>query len=183
MISEIFNNHNFTSEDGKLLFDIYQQQYSEFWSIAWKYVQQMETADDLVQDAFLKCIETWDTIRSHDPRSLESYLSMTIRNMAINQANYRKRHMTVEYVDECYHNFETPENIYFDSVEIETVRRCLEKLPQSYQTYLKLRYIENKAIDEIGKILGIGGSNLRMLGKRSIDRLRVLVLEAELEDE
>ena len=136
----------------------FNQLFAEYYKVlsvfANKYVLDLETAKEIVQDFFVHLFESRHklTITS----SLESYLFSSVRNRCLNHLRHQKIHE--KHIDVIKHTLET-------SVDLESKMRATELENQIYQIVLgmpaqcqnifRMSRVEGKKNGEIANELGI----------------------------
>ena len=137
-------------------------------------------ADDVVAEAFEKLLMR---IRAGGgPQSaFRPYLLQTVRTVAVDTSR-RVRRLVVADDPESEAEPEAPvEDALFDTVyERTTLARAFSALPERWQTFLWLSFVEGADRQEIGTILGINPGGVSALGYRAREGLRRAYLDAHL---
>jgi RNA polymerase sigma-70 factor (ECF subfamily) len=119
-------------------------------------VRSQSTAEDLVQDTFLRL---WER-RSHLPHSsmLSGYVVRTGRNLAI---DFKRRERIAPFVDGVEmlefmaDTTPTPEHSAIASQNLQNLSKAIAALPPRARTVFVMARIEGMTYVEIGKRLGI----------------------------
>lgn len=134
------------------LFEMYYQQLVVF---AYKYLQDLEAARDIVQECFLQIYESRRSISIHT--SLKSYLFTAVRNRCLNQLKQKK-------VKEKYRNSIRSEvNIseldleeMIEAVELEeAIYKVVAGLPERCKQIFTMSRVDGKKNHEIASELNL----------------------------
>jgi RNA polymerase sigma-70 factor (ECF subfamily) len=140
-------------------------------------VGQRETAEDLVQDAFLKLHHHWDDVSN--PRA---WLFRSVRNLAFNHLRDHKRELPADPDREWASNHPDPDRELGRMETIGTLRLLIAELPEPDRTLIELKYDENLHYEQISQRTGLSvgnvGYKLHHLMKRLADSLRQLGVES-----
>ena len=133
---------------------------------AMKLVQNIETAQDLVQDAFLKLHS-----RLADVRQPKAWLYRTVHNLAMN--HHRKFSRVVPFRQEGEGGDEfvsgPPEPVDEEALPDQQVEHlenvglamlCLDKLEESARTIIRLKFVEELSYKEISEKTGLTVGNV-----------------------
>jgi RNA polymerase sigma-70 factor (ECF subfamily) len=86
--------------DQRAYTELFRATYDPLYRYAWQFTHDQDTAYDVLQDVFLKLWQIRDRI---DPkRSLKALLYQMVRNTALNQLRYDKRHAADDLDDMLY---------------------------------------------------------------------------------
>ena len=132
-------------------------------------------AEDLVQAAFLACVEGRDRLR--EGASFRTYLFTAARNIVAEY--WRKRSREPVALDEVSaHDLgPSPPSVLALKVEERLLVEALRRLPLDRQIALELYYVEGLRTREIAEILGLGHSTVRSRVRRALAQLRTIVEE------
>jgi RNA polymerase sigma factor (sigma-70 family) len=114
-------------------------------------------AEDIVQDAFLRALRSFDTFTTG--RDARAWLLTIVRNCC---RTWHSRNRSLEAATERdaelqpeVAEWSNPEAILLKSVNSELIRRAMEQLPLEYREILILRELEELSYKEIAQILGV----------------------------
>ena len=139
--------------------------YNRYKSRMYYYFYRMlnnskETANDFLQELFLKIIEN---PQAYNPEyKFSTWIFALAGNMCKNE--YRKRETRCETLSGEVYSMETEElnfSAYDTEQAIEKVFETLNKLDQEHRSTFLLRYRENFTIREIADILGIAEGTVK----------------------
>ncbi len=140
-----------------------------YW-LAYKIVKNRETAEDIVQEVFLKIYEMR---RQIDPtKSLRFLIIKMTTNLAIDQTRKTHRENWVSYPEET-EDISDPEAA--DEITLTqqiAVQQGLDELPVIYRTVLLLKYTYDFSYQQIAETLGISLPAVALRIKRGKEMLR-----------
>ena len=148
-------------------------------------------AEDIVQDVLVKIWEMRNTQAFLEIKNLETYALTMVRNLALDrQAQRQGRHITLENAGllddnngekapgrEIADNNEQPDKQMERNERLQWLREMLNMLPEKQRTVLQLRDIEEHSYQEIGEIMKIGESDVKVTLHRARQALKKIILE------
>lgn len=138
---------------------------------------QRETAEDLVQEAFLKLHAHWEDVAQ--PRA---WLFRTIRNLALNHLRDHRRESPLDAAGERESGSPGPEQALGKLEAIGTLQLLLSELPEDQRSLIGLKYHEGLKYDQISERTGLSvgnvGYKLHHLLKGLADSLRRMGIES-----
>ncbi|MDC0584649.1 RNA polymerase sigma factor [Bacteroidales bacterium] len=140
-----------TTEEYNLAVDKYADGIFRF---ILKNLKQEERSRDVVQDTFEKFWVKKDTV---DPSKVKTYLFTTAYHTMIDTIRKDKR---IDHLDHVQENNYSHNNQYSDLKEV--IDRALDKLPEMQKTIILLRDYEGYSYKEIGEIMDISESNVKI---------------------
>jgi RNA polymerase sigma factor (sigma-70 family) len=128
---------------------------NHLYNYALKFLRNEDNAQDIVQDVFEKL---WINRKKVDKSKAKSWMFTTAHNAMINFSNRSKRSVSME-------NSQLPERIktevnMFESNEL--VQRAVNILPPLQKSIILLRDLEGYSYEEIGAILDISDSQVKV---------------------
>ncbi len=136
--------------------ELYRRDYARMVRVAWLIVGSVATAEDLVQDAFARVAQRYDSIEAP-----AAYLRVAVVNACRNELR-RRRHLSPE---------PPPEQILLDP-ELSETFDLLNDLDPKHRAALVLRYVDDRSDEEIASILGIRRATVRSHIHRGLTKLR-----------
>jgi RNA polymerase sigma-70 factor (ECF subfamily) len=115
-----------------------------------RFVKDMDTAEDVVQDSFIKCYEKLNSFEGRS--SFKSWLYQITVNTARNKIR-EKRHNMMDIDDVHLAVGAVAESALLGSVVSEVLTAEIEKLPFKQKTALVLRVYEDLSFKEIAEIM------------------------------
>ncbi|HSN65660.1 MAG TPA: RNA polymerase sigma factor [Fusibacter sp.] len=146
------------------LYEIYEKYQSDLLRYAQSLCRQKEDAEDLVQQAYLKALQSMDSFQGAHPLQVKGWLIRTIKNLYIDTYRRQKRFGDFE---------EAPEPSYEAYIDDTLITAdLLESLPVHLRTAVILRYLHDYNSQEIGEILGLNASTVRSRLSQALQLLR-----------
>jgi RNA polymerase sigma-70 factor (sigma-E family) len=148
---------------------LYEAQWWPMVRLATGLVDDVASAEDVVQDAFSAMYRRLDQLRDHS--AAVGYLRMAVVNAARSALRHRgvaRRHLRLVSVEEA----EPADHATMRSVEHEVARAALRGLPDRQREVLTLRYLTDLSDEEIAQTLGIGEGGVRSAASRGLATLR-----------
>lgn len=148
---------------------LYDRYCQAMFIIANRYVKNTHTAEDVMQDAFIKVFKRIDTYKG------EVTIGAWIKKIVINQCiDYlKKRKIEVIGIEDKHFEVETSNSWSVDdTVNISMVIEAIESLPEKYKLVLKLYLLEGYDHQEIAQVLNITEVNSRSQLMRGKNKLK-----------
>ena len=158
----------------KIVFDfVFNFYYSGLCAYARRWVDNGDTAEDLVQDFFFNL---W--VNSSDLKissSLKSYFFVSVKNKAINHLKHIKvKEEYGKYVQDKENRQEESANWEFTEPELtELIDRSVQKLPPRCRDIFILSRLEGKNNDSIAQSLGISKRTVEVQISNALKILRM----------
>jgi RNA polymerase sigma-70 factor (ECF subfamily) len=167
--------------DSRQFEKLYKRLQPILYAYSRKFIDDAETAKDLIQDAFLRLWEDRDAVRIHT--SVNAYLVKTVHNLCL--LHIRKQHIHQNYehyasvaIKEAELNFLSPENAAYTSIflkDIEAIlQKSVEKLPPQSRRIFLMSRMENLSNVEIAGRLDI---SVRTVENQIFRALKMLKLD------
>jgi RNA polymerase sigma-70 factor (ECF subfamily) len=155
------------------------------FNLALQYVQNMEDAEEITQDVFVKVFDNLNTFKK------QSSLKTWIYRMAINQSldfikakKAQKRNFLSSILSINDSNFKfQPSNFNHPGIELEQKEACqkifeaINQLSDNQKTALILLKIENKSQAETAEIMNLKVKALESLFQRAKNNLEILLID------
>ncbi len=164
-------------EEGRSLRQVFEADESALLRYAFGLVGQRETAEDLVQEAFVRLHAHWDEVAN--PRA---WLFRTIRNLALNHLRDHQRECPLDSTQEWASNTPDPEQALGRLEALGTLQLLIAELPSADRHLIRLKYHQKLKYDQISERTGLSvgnvGYKLHHLLKNLADSLRHLGIES-----
>ena len=147
-----------------LLEAFYEQNKDKLTSMLTRYSNDREASADAVQDAFLKALQSRDTISNMQEKSLWSWLYTTAKNALIDGKRKTSRNDPLG----DYEKADPTEN-HIDTILMKDI---LHKLPQNLMHIVSLRYFGGLNATEIGRLTNMSPATVRSQLRSAIIILR-----------
>lgn len=158
-------------------YQLYRLYVKAMFNIAVRMTGDKETAEDVLQDAFIKAFSELDKLK--DENAFGGWLKRIVMNRCIDVMRKEKYVLqSMETLSGQHH--EIAEEID-ESVDPEMVHRLIKKLPDGARQILVMRALEGYKYAEIGEQLGISESTAKTQFFRAKQLLGKMIKEMEYE--
>ncbi|QTN32489.1 sigma-70 family RNA polymerase sigma factor [Akkermansiaceae bacterium] len=144
-----------TMEEKPTLRQVFDAEESPLLRYAHGLTGQRETAEDIVQDAFMRLHEHWHEVESPRP-----WLFRCVRNLALNHLRDNKRNTSLETSNEWESDKPDPEATLGKLETIGTLQLLIAELPEPDRTLVSLKYLSGLRYDEIAAQTNLTVSNV-----------------------
>lgn len=142
-------------EEKPTLRQVFEVEESPLLRYAHGLVNQRETAEDLVQEAFIKLHSHWDEVIH--PRA---WLFRCVRNLALSHIRDHKREIPIENEREFPSYDPDPGQVLGKAETIGTLNRLVAELDEDERTLISLKYQQGLKYDQISQSTGLSVSNV-----------------------
>jgi RNA polymerase sigma-70 factor (ECF subfamily) len=145
-----------------------------FRSMAFRYTQDFDRAEDLAQDIFLRIFQNLTTF-DKKIGCFESWAFRLGKNLIIDHYRISKKYRVIEgneYLEDVIPSKDRsrdPFHRLYSSEQRELILEAIGKLPRKLKEAITLRHLEDLTYEEIGKILDIPAGTV----KSRINRARL----------
>ena len=156
--------------DNTAFSQIFQKYYQALYQFAGRFVKDAQTAENIVQDVFVKLWTNRENCLITS--SLKSYLYAATRNTALNFLSREKKQLSTEdLMSDRQDTTANPEERIIENEMIDEIHKAIEKLPEKCRyVYLMKRYDDLK-YHEIAEILDISINTVKTQMKRALKSL------------
>lgn len=131
--------------------ELYVRYAGMMTAVASRYLSDSDTVKDVLQDAFIRIFEKFDSFRYRGEGSLRAWMSRVVANGALQVLRKQGRLQAVDELPEVLPD-EEPD---VDQVPMEVLHDMISHLPDGYRTVFNLFVFEQLKHKEIAKLLGI----------------------------
>lgn len=148
----------------------YLKQHKLLYRISWSLTQNVQDAEDLVQDTYLRLWQKRDIL---PPESeTDAYLITVVKNLFYD----RQRKMQVDTradIDKVSDpvDDDNPEDMLVQSSENQRVMKAIDDLPPGERKILSMHVIESKSYTELEQETGLKQNYLRQIVMRAKNKL------------
>jgi RNA polymerase sigma factor (sigma-70 family) len=164
-------------EEKATLPEVFAAEESPLLRYAFGLVGQRETAEDLVQDAFLKLHAHWNDVTN--PRA---WLFRSVHNLSLNHLRDHKREVHNEFANEMASESPDPEQTLGRLEAAGTLQLLVSELDPDDRRLIALKYRENLKYEQISQQTGLSignvGYKLHHLLKNLSESLRRMGIES-----
>lgn len=175
---EIRSLHTEASEECLDLEHLMRTYGNDVLRMAYSYVKDYDTAEDIFQEVFIKVNANLNEFRGES--SIKTWLLRITVNACkdyLKSAYNRRVTMFSEEEEESIRAEDTIEKIERRQ-DGEQIRRALLLLPEKYREVLLCLYFEERSVAETAKVLGISEGTVKSRLSRAREKFRV-ILERE----
>ncbi len=152
--------------------EAYKKYYGSLCYYAQNYVQDAETAQDLVQDVFVRIIETRQNFES--PLHCRNFLYLSVKNACLNHLD--KENVKKQYIRQAQKEIKEEEELPDDEALLAEVfrklKQAVDKLPTECRKIFHMSYFENQDNETIARQLSISINTVRAQKARGKQLLR-----------
>lgn len=138
------------NNDRKAQNELWSQYAPLMMSICLRYLKHMETAEDILVQAFHRIFRKMETFKGEG--SFEGWLKRIVINECLMELRKRRAQFLTVSVDEV---LVQPSIEWEDNLEYEELLSLLDELPEGYRTVFNLYVIEGFKHREIAEMLGV----------------------------
>lgn len=125
----------------------YKTHNRNLFRYAYRFVQDSAAAEDILHDAWTKCLARVDTFFAILPEERIAWMSVLVKNTALDALRKERRH---ESMDPTEWEPEAREE-----KGVEEIAEIIRSMPEQYRDVLDLKFLEERTDQEIADILGM----------------------------
>lgn len=153
---------------------IYQNYAGKMMVVALRYLKSTQSAEDVLQDAFIKVFNKLDTFNGDS--KLETWITRIVINTALNAI---KKPLWVEQLGDYNDGLVEQEELVLSHFHWQDLISFIQALPTGCQAVFNLYAIEGYTHKEIAKTLGISVSTSKSQYARAKSLLRQIIEKEE----
>lgn len=163
---------------GQINFEqVYQDYYNKIYMFVKKRIPQEQDAEELTADIFTAVYKNLERYEA-DRGSLDTWIYVITGNRIKNYYRDKKDEMLTDRMEDQIQMRElSAEEVSMLRQEREHLLQCLKKLSVRERSIIILKYYQGKNSEEIGWQLGLTPVNVRVILKRSLNKLRNIMTE------
>lgn len=164
--------------------EIYSKTSPKLLGICRRYIKDLATAEDIIQDSFIVAIQKENTLK--DANALNGWLSRIVINMAIHHLKETKKinfstDQDCEIVDTTTlmntAEIDSKSILLASDLEKNDILEAIDQLPEHHKSVFNLYVIDQFSHVEIGKILNISTGTSKSHLFRARKAIQVFLLE------
>lgn len=148
---------------------LYKKHHMELLRYCTSVCGNMQTAEDLAQEVFLKAMQNADVFEDLGPSQQRAWLFRTMKNLICDGA--RRAAVEARYVEIYPDDTVAPETGYSQTENA----LLLAALPEPDRTLFRMRYVDGYTAAELAEIFGLQPGTVRSKLSRSRAILRLLL--------
>ena len=152
---------------------VYHKYHHYLYSLAFRYLKDVELAEDAVQHVFVKL---WDSARYIDVGiNMKNYLYTMTKNFVLNQIRDNKEMISLNYENaqiEITDESSDVVSIMEDKQLLSLLYEGIQHLPPQKKEICHLKIDENKSNQEIAEEMGISVNTVKSHYQESVKMLR-----------
>ncbi|WLD91744.1 sigma-70 family RNA polymerase sigma factor [Alkalihalobacillus sp. AL-G] len=162
---EQYKLHQLNKED--VLREVMTDYGADLTRLAYSYVKDITTAEDITQEVFLKCYTKLDSFKGNS--SLKTWLN----RITVNKCKDYLKSGWKKYIQfdlplfKDPKTYETPESQVTKQVEHDTLTQFVLKLPVKYREVIILYYFHDQSTKEISESLNLKDTSVRTRLRRA----------------
>ena len=159
--------------DAKAREELYRTYSPRLLALCVRYAADRDSAEDLMQDAFIKIFRVIRKFRWERQGSLYSWMARVTLNLCFDSMKKRRRLAALIRDDSGLEQIaeDPPDYGETASIPVERLQAMVEELPEGYRTVFKLHCLEGLSHKEIASTLGIKENSASC----SLSRARVIL--------
>ena len=156
---------------------MYKAFYGYLMGVILRYVQQMDDAEELVNDSFIKIFKHIGSFSGPEDmegynKSFRGWIAKIASRTAIDHIRKQKNNFNTSEIDKAGASISvSPVSM---DLEINDIMQLLDQLPENHKLVFNLYEVEGYSHDEIAKMLEIHVSSSRVFLTRAKSKLRIL---------
>jgi len=164
--------------------EIYTKTSPKLLGICRRYIKDIATAEDIIQDSFIVAIQKEQTLK--DQNALNGWLSRIVINMAIHHLKEVKKinfstHQDYEIVDSTSvmntSETDTKSMLLASDLEKNDILEAIDQLPEHHKSVFNMYVIDQFSHSEISKILNISVGTSKSHLSRGRKAIQAFLLE------
>lgn len=168
------------------LTQLYMVHADMVYRIAVMYMKDSASAEDVVQDVFVKLLEWLARGHFQDDEHVKHWLIVTTKNTCLDELRRRKRRLSVSQEDEAAVAIEAELAVWQpgqgpEGRRLQEVHEALAKLSEDSRLMVYLFYYEGYSSAEIAGMLQMNHSTVRSRLRTARRRMKLLLEEDEHE--
>jgi RNA polymerase sigma-70 factor (ECF subfamily) len=151
---------------------LFREYYARLCYFAYRFTDNHDLAEDLVQDCFLKF---WDRRADvANETAAKAYLYQSVRNACLNALRHAEVERKYATSQQAGSGTDTPHRLemIIRAELLGQVHQAIESLPEGCRQVLKLAYFESLKNEEIAEQLGVSVNTVKTQKARALKLLR-----------
>lgn len=129
----------------------------KMYRIAFRLLENSESAKDVLQESFLKLWEKRNEISKY--RNVEAYVVTVIKNKCLDKLRLVKQTVDISCLNAGTNKLESD---YDNQESVKEIKKIIQNLSKQQRLIIELRDIEGYTYDEIAELLDMSVNNVRV---------------------
>ena len=160
--------------DAQALGEVYDRYAASIYRYLYRLLGEATQAEDLTGEVFLKLLQALATNRGPRDR-IDGWLFRVAHNLAMDQFRRDKKAPSIPLDEELIADGGQPPEIVEQWLARYQLRACLRRLTSDQQQVIVLRFVEERPLAEVARLMGKSEGAVKTLQHRAISRLRKLL--------
>lgn len=150
----------------------YRQHAPELIRHARSMVNDYETSEDLVQDAFVKA---WlYLVRQGKINTMRAFLHHILNNLIVDGYRKHKTSSLDRLLEHGYEPYTDDSDRLLDILDGRRAFKLIDRLPRTYQEVLRMKYERSLTYKEISKLTGQQQNTIAVQVHRGLEKLKTM---------
>ncbi|MDO5601190.1 MAG: sigma-70 family RNA polymerase sigma factor [Oscillospiraceae bacterium] len=159
---------------------LYEENYKLYYNVAWRYVQNAATAEDVVQNVFTKVLDSFERFASFPREELEKYVMAMVKNEALHHTKKMHDELPIEHMeDRPALEQDEPCDAVVQDFEQELMRAAIKELPERYRLCIEMKYLYELPTDYICTMVDATPRTFSTLLLRAKNKLKDIYTKLE----
>lgn len=141
--------------DNRARKELYERYAGRLLGVCMRYVNDRDTAQDLLHDGFLKVFNSFDKFAWRGEGSLRAWMERVLINTVLQYLRKNDSLNQAVEVEELPEMYEEPDVSAVEMIPQTVLMQFINELPIGYRTVFNLYTMEEKSHKEIAQLLGI----------------------------
>lgn len=143
--------------------------HQKLYRIAYRIVQDAASAEDIVQDTFIKLWNKRDEMQSID--NTEAFAIIILRNTCLDHLRKTKNDRYTDYDTDMPETTSLSKQIEVQD-EAEKIKYLINKLPDQQRQVMMMKHWDEYSDEEIEQATGLSAGNIRVILSRARKTIR-----------
>ena len=143
--------------------------HQKLYRIAYRIVQDAASAEDIVQDTFIKLWNKRDEMQSID--NTEAFAIIILRNTCLDHLRKTKNDRYTDYDTDMPETTSLSKQIEMQD-EAEKIKYLINKLPDQQRQVMMMKHWDEYSDEEIEQVTGLSAGNIRVILSRARKTIR-----------
>jgi RNA polymerase sigma-70 factor, ECF subfamily len=158
---------------------LYEEYYDRIARYAFVHIGERDDAEDIAGEVFLRAIKSLDSYREWGV-PMQAWLFRIAHNVVVDYLRKKSKIRLLPLETEELANDDDPVEIAGTAIDIEKVKKAMQKLSPDQRQVIGLRFMGGLASREVAAIMNKTDGAVREMQRAAIERLRsILAVEGQ----